>query len=102
MGGYGTWDIVVRQPTLFAGALALCGGGDSSQAAAIRDLPVWAFHGELDTTVAPSFTTVLVEALLKCGGSPKLTLYPNEGHSGAWNQAYSGQELFDWMLTHQN
>ena len=108
MGGFGAWEYAMRYPKRFAAVAPIAGGLEYARDKApadictLKDLPVWAFHGELDTTVAPSFTTVLVEALRKCGGSPKLTLYPNEGHSGSWNLAYSDQELFDWMLSHQN
>ena len=28
MGGYGTWDLIMRRPEWFAGAMPICGGGD--------------------------------------------------------------------------
>jgi predicted peptidase len=106
MGGFGTWEYARRYPDRFAAIAPIAGGLEFSQDAApedicrLKDLPIWAFHGEKDTTVLPSYTKVLIEALRACGGSPKITLYPNEGHSGSWNQAYSGQDLFNWMLSY--
>ena len=51
MGGFGTWDAIVRHPERFAGAMPICGGGDPGQAAAAKAVPVWAFHGAKDDTV---------------------------------------------------
>src|SRR5262249_44984026 len=45
MGGYGVWDLLCRAPSLFAAAVAICGGGDEAQAERLRGLPIWAFHG---------------------------------------------------------
>jgi hypothetical protein len=33
----------------------------------------------------------------RAGGQPRLTIYPGVGHA-CWEEAYSGQELYDWML----
>jgi predicted peptidase len=35
MGGYGTFDAIERYPDLFAAAMPVCGGGDTSRAASI-------------------------------------------------------------------
>jgi len=98
MGGYGTWDIVVRQPTLFAGALALCGGGDSSQAAAIRDLPVWAFHGDRDEAVPVRGSREMIAALRDGGGHPRYTEVAGHGHD-IWTVAYRDPAVLRWLLS---
>ncbi|RPI02255.1 MAG: T9SS C-terminal target domain-containing protein, partial [Calditrichaeota bacterium] len=51
MGGFGTWDIITRYPDKFAAAIPMSGGGDSTRALRISHLPIWAFHGQVDTTV---------------------------------------------------
>ncbi len=45
MGGYATWDLILRNPGRFAAAVPVCGAGDPSKAVLIKDVPVWVFHG---------------------------------------------------------
>ena len=98
MGGYGTWDILARHPTMFAGALALCGGGDPSQAAAIRDVPVWAFHGDHDPAVPVHGSRKMIQALIAAGGSPRYTEVAGGGHD-VWTVAYRDVEVVRWLLS---
>lgn len=98
MGGYGTWDMVVRQPGLFAGALALCGGGDPSQAAVIRDLPVWAFHGDQDQAVPVRGSRQMIAALREAGGHPQYTEVAGHGHD-VWTVAYRDPAVVRWLLS---
>lgn len=97
MGGYGTWDLVTRHPTLFAGALALCGGGDPTQAHALRDLPVWAFHGSRDQAVPVRGSRSMVQALRNAGGTPRYTEVAGGGHD-VWTIAYRDVEVVRWLL----
>jgi len=98
MGGYGAWDIVVRQPSLFAGALALCGGGDPSQAAVIRDLPLWAFHGDADQAVPVRGSRQMIAALRETGGHPLYTEAAGFGHH-VWTLAYRDPAVVRWLLS---
>jgi predicted peptidase len=98
MGGYGTWDIVARKPNLFAGALALCGGGDPSQASAIRDLAVWAFHGERDEAVPVRGSRKMIAALRDAGGHPRYTEVAGHGHD-IWTVAYRDPAAVRWLLS---
>jgi predicted peptidase len=97
MGGYGVFDILLRHPGMFAGALALCGGGDPSQAAAIRDLPLWLFHGDSDPAVPVRGSRQMVRALRSAGGSPRYTEIEGGGHN-MWNIAYQNVEVLHWLL----
>jgi predicted peptidase len=98
MGGYGTWDIIARHPTMFAGALALCGGGDPTQAQAIRDVPVWAFHGDQDPAVPVRGSRKMIQALRKAGGNPRYTEVAGRGHD-VWTVAYRDVEVVRWLLS---
>lgn len=51
MGAYGTWDIVARQPDLFAAAIASAGSGPKNKLTELLQTPFWAIHGENDPTV---------------------------------------------------
>ena len=96
-GGWGTWDIITKRPDLFAAAIPLCGGGNPSAAAAIRDLPIWAFHGARDSTVPVERSREMVEALQQFGSKVKYTEYPEVAHA-VWEKAYFELELIDWLF----
>lgn len=96
MGGFGTWDIIVRRPKLFAAVVPIC-GGDEAQAARIARIPIWAFHGGKDRTVKPLRSRNMVDAIKKAGGKIKYTEYPKVGHF-AWTPAYRDPEMFAWLF----
>jgi predicted esterase len=51
MGAYGTWDLIARHPGRFAAAIAAAGSGPRNRLPELRQTPIWAIHGALDTTV---------------------------------------------------
>jgi pimeloyl-ACP methyl ester carboxylesterase len=65
MGGAGTWDIILRNPNLFAAAIPVCGNNDPSQAKRVIHLPIWVFHGEKDKTVPTKSSRDIVATLSK-------------------------------------
>jgi predicted esterase len=97
MGGYGTWDLAVRSPGFFAAIVPLCGGGNPAQAYQLRDLPVWAFHGALDTTVPVARTREMIDAIRQAGGEPLVTIYPDLGHD-VWTVTYADEALYTWLF----
>ena len=101
MGGFGTWDATARWPRYFAAAVPICGGGDAAQAAKLRNLPIWAFHGDRDATVRPRRTTDMIDAIRKAGGTPKMTIYPGVEHD-SWNRAYADPAVLDWLFAQKN
>ncbi len=100
MGGFATWDLACRYPDRFAAIVPICGGGKPDQAAKMKDVPVWAFHGALDKTVKPEESERIVEALRKIGARPKLTIFPNAGHV-CWPEVYRDPAMYEWMLSHR-
>ena len=97
MGGYGTWDALIRRPDLWAAGVPICGAGDPAKAASIKSIPVWAWHGENDTMVPVSGSREMIEALKKAGADPKYTEVPHGGH-GVWNQAFDDPKLHEWIF----
>jgi predicted peptidase len=97
MGGYGTWSLLGRVPEKIAAAVPICGGGDPSLAARFKEVPIWAFHGEADTTVPVKATREMIAALEKVGGKPKSTFYPNVNHN-SWTQTYANPEVIRWIF----
>jgi len=97
MGGFGTWDIICRNPTMFAAAVPICGGGDESKAASIAKMPIWAFHGSDDKAVKVTRSQNMIKAIKDAGGTPKYTEYPGVAHN-SWVKAYADPELYAWMF----
>ena len=101
MGGYATWDCVTRFPGRFAAAAPICGGGDEKTVnPQVARVPVWAFHGVKDNIVPLYESRRMVEALKKCGGKVKFTVYPDAEHD-SWTRTYDNLELYDWFLRHR-
>ncbi len=116
MGGLATWAMIQEYPNFFAAAVPVCGGGDMDELDGIMssNLPIWAFHGVLDSVIiidgvqdwsdnqAEVFTgqRSLVNELIKRGmePTPKATWYPDVEHD-SWNGAYSDPELVEWLFT---
>jgi predicted peptidase len=97
MGGFGTFDAISRHPDLFAAAVPVCGGGDTSQAAAISHIPLWIFHGVLDEAVDPVLSRNMIKQLTKAGAHPGYTQYPEVGHF-SWIAAYSDPMMMQWLF----
>ncbi len=98
MGGYGTWDLIQRYPKRFAAAVPICGGGDEAMAKACAQVPVWAFHGAVDTVVPTLRSRNMVEALQKAGGNPHYTEFAETGHD-AWTPAIRLPGLLPWLFS---
>jgi len=96
MGGYGTWELLMRRPTFFAAGIVLCGAGDETRAALVKDVPIWNFHGALDANVRPEASRTMKAAMEKIGGKAKFTEYPDRGHAiGVPNLE---EETLAWMF----
>lgn len=100
MGAFGTWDLLARQPELFAAAVPVCGGADVSTAAKIAHVPVWVWHGACDTVVPAVRSRRMVTALQEAGAQPKYTELPEVQHN-SWIQAFGSPELYPWLFSQQ-
>jgi predicted peptidase len=103
-GGFGTWEYGLRHPRRFAALVPIAGGYDGSSAVpagicALRNVPIWAFHGALDTIIPPDRSAVLVRALRACGSKVvRFTLYAGVDHFGSWPRAYADPALWRWLF----
>jgi len=100
MGGFGTWELAVRHPEIFAAAAPVCGGGSPAFAANMKRLPLWVFHGAKDELVPIGESERMVKAVEEAGGNVKFTVYPEAGHD-AWTETYNNPELYEWFLSHR-
>ena len=93
MGGYGTFDAIARRPDLFAAALPLSGGGNLSFAGTYTDVPLWAFHGSVDSTVPVSGSRNTISAIETAGGTrERYTELAGQGHV-IWSPIYNGNSF---------
>jgi predicted esterase len=97
MGGAGTWDYAVAYPERLAAAVPICGWGDAANAARIKDLPVWIFHGDKDMNVNIEGSQRMFDALVPLGGRVRYTIY-TDGPHGIGSYTYKNPEVIAWML----
>jgi len=97
MGAIGGWDLLVRAPGLFAAALLVCGDADPASSEALRDLPIWAFHGEADDVVPPANARATAARLAAVGGRTRYTELAGVGHR-AWEPVFQSPEVYEWLF----
>jgi hypothetical protein len=104
LGGSGTWYLAARYPGTFA-AIAPMSGFTShlddidQHLDDLVGIPIWAFHGKLDTVVPFEETERIVLKLEGRNKDLKFSAEPDLGHAIHW-QVYPGRELYDWLLRH--
>ena len=97
MGGFGTWDLIIRHNDIFAGAAPMCGGGDPSKASSLVNTPIYTFHGTADASVPYDGTAEMVEAIEdESGRMINFITYDGEGH-GIWEKASAEEDWLEWL-----
>jgi len=98
MGGFGTWALAMKHPEEFAAIAPICGGGDTSNAWKLRNIPVWCFHGVLDNVVPVAGSGNMVKATSRYNPNVRFTVYPDRNHN-SWDTTYnSNDSLYNWLL----
>ncbi|MBI2427411.1 MAG: hypothetical protein HYV29_01180 [Ignavibacteriales bacterium] len=99
MGGIGTLDLAIRYPKRFAALIPIAFRiEDGWDLCKIKDIPMWAFHGEKDDIIPISKAYAVINALVVCGGNPTFTTYSDLYHD-AWTRTYNNPAIYDWLLT---
>ncbi|MDR1864072.1 MAG: prolyl oligopeptidase family serine peptidase [Bacteroidales bacterium] len=99
MGGYGTYEIVVKNPGIFAAAFPICAWWDDMTTVPQMTVPDWwLFHGDQDQSVAVSESYKMAQALRDVGASVKLTIYPGVNHN-SWDRAFAEPDLIPWLFS---
>ena len=101
LGGYGAWNWALKRPDLFAAIVPVAANSEdkSLDPCALKDMPIWAFHGDQDDVVDPLQGFAIVKAVDACKGSvrPRMTIYPQMTH-GSWDPAYDDPAMWRWLL----
>jgi predicted peptidase len=97
MGGAGAWHMIAHRPRFFAAAVPVCGHPLPATAQAVKDVPVWNFHGVVDEIEPVATSRVMIDALRKIGGQPRHTEYTGVGHD-VFMWAYTEPAVIEWLF----
>jgi thiol-disulfide isomerase/thioredoxin/predicted esterase len=98
MGGEGTWSLAAAQPDRWSAIVPICHGWKPNQAARLKDLPCWCFHGDADEVIPPSQSREMVRAIQEAGGKPLYQEFIGVDHNHCADHAYAMPELYEWLL----
>ena len=99
MGGIATYEAVYRFPELFAGAVAICGAGDSSAyTASTAKVPFLIYHGDADPVVGVKESQGMYRRLTGLGGDAQIVTYPGVGHN-SWRNAFASPDLLTKLFS---
>ncbi len=104
------WNLMTLYPEVFAAAVPVSGAravDDYAHAIAhrMKNIPIWAFHGDLDTSSSGSpveGTRAIVKALREVGGKITYTEVVGGDHSNIWRIAAETPGIVDWLFSQTN
>lgn len=88
MGGHGTYIFIQLAPNYFAAAAPSAGSGRRQtdnfiDPAKIKDIPIWAFHGDEDKVCPLDKDLAVFEQLRRLKGNMKLTVWKGDRHNSS-------------------
>lgn len=98
MGGIGTFELVRRNPKMFAAAFPICGGANPLISKNLKKPEWWVFHGDADEVVKEKYSADMVEAMKSEGIEVKYSKYPGVGHN-SWDNAFAEPNLVPWLFS---
>lgn len=99
MGGYGTWDLLMRHGDVFAAGVPICGAADVNKAADLAKIPIRTFHGSSDPTVPCTGTRAMAQAIE--ANSPVdfvYTEFEGAGHD-VWTRVGQDLSVWEWLFS---
>lgn len=98
MGGMGTFEIVYRNPRLFAAAFAICGGANPKIARRIRR-PSWRIdHGDADTVVPIKLSEQMATSLENQNANVNYNIYKGVYHN-SWDNVFADVSFLPWLFS---
>ena len=95
MGARGTFDLLRRNPDLFAAGAPMASPALPADAAIYATQNIWSVNGENDPVVQPNRDTIA--AIRAIGGNPIYTELMGHGHD-SWRSIYPMPEFIAWMF----
>lgn len=85
MGGHGTYIFIQLDPNYFAAAAPSAGSGlrtteEFIDATKIKDVPIWAFHGDKDGVCPIEKDQKVFDEMKQLGGNMKFTIWQGDNH----------------------
>lgn len=100
MGGLGTWMLANVAADRLAAIAPVCPPSVTVDPENFKGLPIWCFHGAMDSVVPVGESVKMIRRLRQAGCDVKFTVYPDADHD-SWTPAYNDPELVSWLLSHQ-
>lgn len=102
MGAYGTMHVAGKYPDRIAAAVAICGGGNVSDACNLTQVPMWIQHGSADRAVPASESKKIYNAIKKCNSEAdaKLTIIKGGTH-GSVERLFHQDAIYEWMMKYR-
>lgn len=104
--GDASWRYAMTRPERVAAIVPIAAEGDTAGICRMRDVAVWAFHGERDQDEEIARHRALVNAYNACLPAPReearLTVFPGASHN-VWKGIYDGSagyDIYAWLLSH--
>ena len=101
MGGYGTWEMAMCYPEMFAAIAPVAGGGVVWRTSKLIKTPVIAYHGEEDTVVPASQSEIMVNFTNRNGGDAEFNILKGKGHNDGIDYAYRETDLIQRLLAYR-
>jgi predicted peptidase len=99
LGGYGTLRFAGAYPEIVTAAVALCGGGNTSDGCDLATVPLWIQHGNQDEAVPISESEKIVKAIKNCNGGENLKYTVHKGaNHGALERVFRTDEMYNWLF----
>ena len=106
-GAGAVWNFLTLYPEVFAAAVPISGShADPDYVHAIahrmKNVAIWAFQGDADTTIPVEATRTIIEALRQVNANITYTEVPGGTHGNIWSIAANTQGLIDWIFAQRN
>jgi predicted peptidase len=100
MGGRGTWELANQVSDKLAAIAPVCPPFFFVNPDNFQNLPIWCFHGVMDSVIPVSDSVRMVRMLRDAGCSVDFTAYANADHD-SWTETYTNPMLYEWLLSHR-
>lgn len=99
LGGYGTLHFAGKHADKITAAVAICGGGNISDACKLGSIPLWIQHGDKDYIVPISESQKVVNAIKKCNEKAHLIFtIIKGGNHGSVENIFHQDTMYDWLF----
>lgn len=99
LGGYGTLHFAGKHADKITAAVAICGGGNTSDGCTLSTIPIWIQHGDKDYIVPISESQKVVNAIRKCNEKAKLIFtIIKGGNHGSVENIFHQDAMYNWLF----